>query len=241
MCRIAICDDDIFFAEQLQEYINKYCREMGWEVSLKVYTDSDELAEAVEKRKLHDLYILDIMMPEHTGMDLLSLLEGNETTAEVILLTSYSGYAVEACSYKKVFRYILKEEIFPRLWRALDVFFEETKKKQKQRPYIIKNKIKCVKFYQEDVAYICRDRKYAVFVMEGERREKERCSLSEVYQKLQNPDMVILDRSYIVNIPHIRKICLDEVQMDNGDVLRTNRNHVQRLKVVFTQYWGELL
>ena len=239
MCRIAICDDDPDFVGQLKEYILQYHRENDKKVFIKVYADSDELMEAVERRMLYDLYILDIMMPEYTGMDLLDVLKRNEIETEVILLTSYTEYAVEACSYKNVFRYIPKEVSFRKLADALDAFYLEKEKKRKQRPYVIQNRTKCVKFYQEDIAFLYRDRKYVIFVMAGGKKERERGSLSEIHKKLQNPDMVMLDRSYIVNISHINRIYLDEVTMDTKDIIRTNRNHVQKLKEAFAVYWGE--
>ena len=70
MCRIAICDDDLNFAGQLKEYILQYHREKDRTVFVKVYTDSDELMETVEKRMLYDLYILDIIMPKMNGLQL---------------------------------------------------------------------------------------------------------------------------------------------------------------------------
>lgn len=241
MCRIAICDDDRYFVEQLKDYIVDYSQKKDLPLFLKTYTDSDELMESVLGRIEYDLYILDIMMPEYTGMDFLSVLEEQGTEAEVILLTSYTGYAIEACSHKNVFRYILKEELPQRMESVLDSFYREMGRKEKRRPYIIQNRMKCIKIYQEDVVFICREGKYVVFTLKDGRKEKERGSLSEVYTKLSNPDMQLLDRSYIVNISHVTRICRDEVWMDTEDILRTNHFHIQRLKEYFTAYWGELL
>lgn len=241
MYRIAVCDDDMEFAEQLKTYILGYCIKAGPEVSLKVYTDSGQLMDAVSKKKGYDLYILDIRMPLYSGMDILERLEADDGGAEIILLTSYIGYAVDACSYKKVFRYIAKEDFRDKLGMELDAFFAEMDNRLKHKPYIIQNKIKCVKFYQEDVVYIYKDRKYVLFVLKDGRREKERCSLARVYEKMRNPDMLILDRSYIVNIPRINRIQQEEVVMDCDIILHTNRDHIQKLKAAFAAYWGELL
>jgi len=241
MYRIAICDDNRDFAEQLREYIAKFCAGRAIELFLKVFTDSDEMMEMILSRKLFDLYILDIRMPGYTGMDLLAQIEKTSIPANVILLTSYTEYAVDACGYRKVFRYIPKELYEERLGLALKDFFIRMGLEKRHRPYVIHNRTKSIKFYQEDVCYIYKDRKYAVFVMMNGDEERERRSLSEIREKLNNPDMFMLDRCYIVNILHVRRIQKNEVMLENGDLLRTSAENIQKLKTAFSTYWGELI
>lgn len=241
MYRIAICDDDNKFAEELYDYVKTFCDRNKIEVFLKLYTDSDELMDMIESRKFYDLYILDIIMPAYSGMDLLEFLQSRSVTADVILLTAYTDYAVDACGYPQVLRYIPKGIYRQRLEQTLKDFFVKMGKAQRHRPYVIYNSHKAVKFYQEDVVYIYKDGKYTVFVKRTGEEERERSSLSAVYAKLQNVDMVMLDRCYIVNLMYISRIRPNEVVLENGDLLRTSRENVQRIKDAFSTYWGELI
>ncbi|MBO5093907.1 MAG: response regulator transcription factor [Lachnospiraceae bacterium] len=241
MYRIAICDDDNKFAEELYDYIKGFCSRNRIEVFLKLYTDSDELMDMIENRKFYDLYILDIIMPAYSGMDLLEFLRIRSVTVDVILLTSYTDYAVDACGYPQVFRYIPKGVYRQRLEQALNDFFAKMEQAQGRKPYVIHNSHRSVKFYQEDVVYIYKDGKYTVFVKRTGEEERERSSLSAVYTKLQNADMIMLDRCYIVNLLYISRIRPNEVILENGDLLRTSRENVQRVKDAFSTYWGELI
>ena len=163
MYRIAICDDERSFAEELHDYIKAFCNKNGIEIFLNLYTDSDELMDMMESKNFYDLYILDIRMPAYSGMDLLQLLKEKSVTTQVILLTAYLDYAIDACCYEHVFRYIPKESYKQRLEPALKDFFIKMEQEQGHRPYVIHNNRKFVKFYQEDIVYIYKDRKHIIF------------------------------------------------------------------------------
>lgn len=241
MYRIAICDDDKGFAEELHCYIKKFCSANAMEALLKVYTDSDELMDVIDNKNFYDLYILDIRMPAYSGMELLKVLQEKSVETDVILLTAYIDYAVDACSYRHVFRYIPKELYQQRLEQALKDFFIKMEQTQERRPYVIQNHRISVKFYQEEIVYIYKNQKYAVFVKKNGQEERERATLAEVYEKLNNPDMLILDRCYIVNVLHISRIQATEVVLTTGCSLHTSRKNIQKAKDAFCRYWGELI
>lgn len=241
MYRIAICDDDKGFAEELHHYIKEFCIRHGIEVLLKTYTDSDELMDVIDNKNFYDLYILDVRMPAYSGMEVLEVLQQRAVTADVILLTAYVNYAVDACRYQHVFRYIPKTLYKQRLEPALKDFFIKMEQMQGRRPYIIQNHRISIKLYQEDIVYIYKNRKYTVFVKRNGEEERERATLAAVYEKLNNPDMIMLDRCYIVNVLHISRIQSTEVVLETGFSLHTSRGNIQKAKEAFCNYWGELI
>ena len=239
--RIAICDDDSEYAKQIECYIKHFCAKQKREISIKIYTDSKELMNTVKDHIIYDLYILDIEMPEYSGMDFLAELKYSRVESDAILLTSHVGYAVEAHDYSQVFRYIPKENFTQRLDAALCDFFIKMERKLGCQPYTIETKLKAVRMFQEEIAFVFKDRKYAVFVMGTGQNERERCGLQEVYKKLNNSDMIMLDRSFIVNIRHVRRIQQDKVTLDVGEPIYTSREHIVELKNAFNRYWGNLI
>lgn len=238
--RIAICDDDRNYAKQIENFISLFCNDKSIKVTIKLYTESDKLMYSIEKRLFYDLYILDIEMPVYSGFDILKELDRNQVKTDVILLTAHIDYAVEAHNYSQVFRYIPKTFITEKMGLALKDFFIKMEQKLGCRPYTIENKILSVKIYQEDVTYIYKDKKYAVFVMCTGEMERERCALQIIHSKLNNPDMIMLDRSYIINVRHIRRIQSNEVILEGGESIHTSREHIIELKNAFNQYWGDL-
>lgn len=239
--RIAISDDDMSYVDKIERYIKELCKKQGKEISVKVYSDSEELMNTIEKRIFYDLYLLDIEMPVYSGMDFLRELKNNRVETDVILLTSHIDYAVDAHEYSQVFRYIPKGKFAEKMEVALTGFFVKMDQRMGSRPYMIENRSKSVKIFQEEIVYIFKDRKYSVFMMVTGQRERERCGLQDIYNKLDNPDMIMLDRSFIINIRHVRRIYLNEIILEAGEPIYTSREHIEKLKKAFGQYWGELI
>lgn len=69
--------------------------------------------------------------------------------------------------------------------------------------------------------------------------ECERITLQELYPKLNNPDMFLLDRGIILNLQHVRKIIADRVIMTGNHILVTSKIHANELKECLVIYWGE--
>ncbi len=84
-------------------------------------------------------------------------------------------------------------------------------------------------------------KKNVVFVLSGKREEQERGTLQSVYEKLENPDLVWLDRGVIVNMIHVQRVLTDEVEMKDGYKILTGADHALELKRRLSSYWGGIL
>ena len=93
------------------------------------------------------------------------------------------------------------------------------------------------KVQQRDIVYITKRQKNVMIVIKGQDAEYERLTLQEIYKRLDNPDMYLLDRSNIINLQHVRKIMDYEIIMDNGHELITSRAHANELKEHLMLYW----
>ena len=70
MVRLALCDDDERYVELLESRVRDYCQRNEKKVCIAAYTDSSKLEDEIIKGNLSDAYILDIEMPEYSGMEL---------------------------------------------------------------------------------------------------------------------------------------------------------------------------
>ena len=68
MYRIALCDDNKEYLEQLEVKIRQYFKENNISTLLQSFDDSDMLMEQIEEKKMYDAYILDIEMPKYSGI-----------------------------------------------------------------------------------------------------------------------------------------------------------------------------
>ena len=111
--KIVICDDcreDLIKVERL---LLSYEESHDTQFEVEKYSDALQVYHKILQNELADIYILDMIMPEKTGIDIGNLLEKSGKCA-VIYITSSDEFALEAYGVHAV-RYLLKpvsEEVF---------------------------------------------------------------------------------------------------------------------------------
>ncbi len=240
MYRIVLCDDNGDYLNIVKGQVKNYCMKKNIRIELETFQDSSRLEEAVEKGKLFDACILDIDMPFCSGIDIADLVRDRCANVFVIFLTAYHNFAEKACRVN-VIRYVLKDKMEQELEGALDELFFRLERLECQKNYIISNNRKYIKILQKDIIYIRKVQKDVVFVLNDGKEEKERTTLQDVYRKLENPEIVWLDRGIILNLRHVRKISGDQIEMNGGYIITTNTEHLMELKRHLALYWGGMV
>lgn len=107
---VIIVDDEYLARKLLQDYVSKV-------ESLQLVATCSNAFEAMEAlaNNTVDIMLLDIQMPDLTGME---LVKGLEKKPAVIFTTAYSEYAVDAFNLAVV-DYLLKPFDFPRFFQAV--------------------------------------------------------------------------------------------------------------------------
>ncbi|MFA9380228.1 MAG: LytR/AlgR family response regulator transcription factor [Acetanaerobacterium sp.] len=108
MLKIAICDDD--FAELEKTYdmgLDFWRSSTVAEVTIRKFSSPYDLLDSIETEGPFHLYLLDILMPEISGIDVGARIRQNDENALLVYLTSSPDYALE--SYRLyAFQYLLK-------------------------------------------------------------------------------------------------------------------------------------
>lgn len=236
MYKIAICDDDKDFLHIISERIRQYCENHSILVEITEFEDGELLLEYVESDRLYDVYLLDIEMPHHTGMEIASIIREYSYIPYIIFLTAYDKYAVEAC-HMDIFWYLCKDKLDKELVTVLDKLFFHLRRQKDNRIYVINNKRRYVKFYYRDIIYVQKNQKNVEFILTGGKNIQERITLQDVYQKLGH-EMVLLDRGTILNLFHIQSIENNEIRMDEGYRIVVNPIRIPDIKRELSKYWG---
>mgnify|MGYP001156643815 CR=1 FL=1 len=84
MKKIAIIDDEQDILNILERYLSKTAR-----FEIKTFVNPDTAFHSVMNDS-YDLILLDIMMPQKNGIDLLKEIKAKKLHAKVILMTAYS-------------------------------------------------------------------------------------------------------------------------------------------------------
>jgi DNA-binding LytR/AlgR family response regulator len=160
------------------------------------------------ERKI-DLLLLDIQMPDLTGLELLKILK---KPPAVILTTAYSEFALEGYELDIV-DYLLKPIEFERFYRAVSKVLEIQPVPVFSSPtpppaddyFFVKDGQQIVKVRFQEIYFIESMREY-VRIHTSAGRVVGRLSLQKLEELLPRHSFFRIHRTYIVNIGHLRKI-----------------------------------
>lgn len=236
MIRIAICDDEVS-AVALHEAIVKSCLQacgIGFETSS--YTQSRNLLlDITEDGFFYDLILLDIEMPGITGMELAEKVKLHLPNVKIIFITSHVEYAIDAYELA-IFRYVPKNDLEKRLAAAITDAAKLIELEAGQE-YTIQTNSRLERIPYRDIFYIQRDGKNAS-IRSGSGVSKVRKPLQQVYEELDTPEFIYIDRGCIVNIIQIMKVSNGFAFLKNGEQLPISRSHLQTVKQQINQFWG---
>ncbi len=236
MIRIAICDDDRNMVMQNEEIVKNTLQACGIGYEIVTYTRSSNLlSDIAEDQFFYDLILLDIEMPEVSGMELAGKIKEYLPNVKIIFITSHVEYAIDAYELS-VFRYVPKSNVKERLEAAV-ADASKLLELEAGQEYTIQTNNRLERIRYKDILYIVRDGKNAEIVSNTS-TSKVRKSLQQVYEELDAPEFIFIERGCIVNIIHIMKIQDGMVYLKNQEMLPISRSHLQDVKQQIAQFWG---
>ena len=234
MIKIAVLDDEPIFLERIGKKIYSIYGEMHRKVEVDHYSHGQVLLDEVKDAKWYDVYVLDVEVPDLSGVELGRKLRQISPYCFIIFLTAYPKYAIDGYD-SRAYQYILKDEwetklkdTLLKIQKEMDSVYEPTYR------IIINNRMEKVPV--KDIYYARKDGKNVVFYTRmGE--SSVRKTLAEVYKELPDGDFIYVDRSYIVNLEHIMKLKNREVYISNGDVVPVSYPQLDKVKKGINEYW----
>ena len=236
MVKIAICDDEEK-SVVLHEKIVKECMQVagiGYEIT--TYSQSQNLLyDITDDAFFYDLILLDIEMPGISGMEIPQQIKGYLPNVRIIFVTSHTEYAIDAFELS-IFRYVPKNNLEVKLTAAV-IDAAKLIELEAGQEYTIQTANRMEKIPYKDIFYIQRDGKNASIVS-SVGTSKVRKSLQQVFEELNTPEFIFIDRGYIVNIIQIMKISDSTAILKNGEQLPISRSHLQEVKQKINEFWG---
>lgn len=90
MLRFIICEDNKEFRERISAIINKVMMPYNFEYKINKYGEfSEEVEEIIKKKNEEKIYILDIELPEISGLEIASEIRNEDSDSIIIFLTSH--------------------------------------------------------------------------------------------------------------------------------------------------------
>jgi two-component system LytT family response regulator len=208
-----LIDDEQHILDTLETLLDYY---PDIEVTEKL-RDPGKAVDAVSKHK-PDLLFLDIHMPQMDGFQLLEAIRPLDINPEVIFITSYDEYAIQAIRYA-AFDFLVKPvergELGNAIERLRNTFQKENageESDQTIRQSIAPHKLKfnscdgIAFFSPEEVLYIEAKKNYSILHLDGNRREHISMNLGRLEEQLPYPPFIRISRSVVINSDYLIKI-----------------------------------
>ncbi len=237
---IAVCDDDAYYVDLIQNYSREYLSKRGACFGGKGYTSAGELIRDKRNLNYYDLFLLDIEMPVKTGFDLAGVIRAECPEARIAFVTAYAMYAREGYRYGAV-RYILKDMDILRteLEECLDDVL-------RQRRYADITETVRVgrdrrKIRVSDIVYYESRRNYIyVITKSGNEYVKDPLGirLGRIGELMADKDFVRIHQSYLVNMRYIASFSFYSVLFSNGSRLPMSHSFAKEAAAAITNYHG---
>jgi DNA-binding LytR/AlgR family response regulator len=234
MINILICDDDSSFAARLKNLSEQYFSVHGIPAAVSAFSDADEIGS--ETFASCDIALLDIdyVSKPYNGLDVARRLRAVRKDAVLIFITNYVEYAPEGYEVR-AFRYLLKSEIdrkfAPCLTQAVACLRTESPKlKLSCEGEIVEIDLQDL-LYVESVGhtliYHLKDRQYSVY-----------SSLSKAEAELTPRGFLRIQKSFLVNMAHLKKLTCREALLTDGEALSVSEKNYASLKRRYLLFKG---
>ena len=222
MIRAAICDDDSLFMEMIKAKTYDYFMTAGQELDLSCYSSGTPLLLA---EKEYHLYLLDIVLPEFSGLELADLIRKRNPGCTIIFISSMHNAVYDSIRYAPL-RFIRKENLDTELPEALEAFYQKYRKTSDSFIVSFKEKDRELLLPVSQILYIDSVGHYLeVHSLDG--IHKVRSKISEYERILSDSWFCRANHGQLLNLRFISYLSGDLVIMSDGlkvSLTRTYRN-----------------
>lgn len=240
MIKIAICDDEKYYREQMKCLITKYFMQYQTKnYCVDIFSSGKEFCEKESNVIQYDIVFLDIGMVELNGLETAYKIREHRSDTYIIFVTGFFNYALEG--YKvDAFRYIMKDTLEISIVECLNAIFKKLKIQMDKMEFKFIEKKRSV--YIDEIVYIeSRKHKLTFYIMELGLVEYGMYSkLDDIEAQLKEYKFLRIHKSYLVNMKHIIKINSYKITLASGQELSIPKLRYQAVKETFALYKGEL-
>ena len=217
--RIAVCDDEMIFCQDLQQKIEQYYQSM--DILVSIFNNPKELLAYIEnKTDYFQAVFLDIEMPQMDGMTLAGKLKQINEAIDILFLTSHieqmeEGYEVNA------FRFLTKPVQSDKLNRALKALEE---KQKERRQILIKQDGETHLLQEKEIICIQAENVY-LHIYTKEQKFLVREKIKNMEEQLSRQNFIRVHRSYIISLAAVTSYEKGKVWLKNGMQVPVSRKN----------------
>lgn len=229
--KIGICDDDADQRNYLAERVRIWAGGNRHLIELEQYPGAKEFLFSYEESKDFDILLLDVEMPEVSGIELAKQVRSENTAVQIVFITGYYEYFSDGFDVSAL-HYLIKPADEAKLYPVLDRAVHNLS--CRQRCVLLATGEADIKVPLTDILYAEAENVYVnVHTMQGNYRV--RMSLGKFVEQMDET-FYKAHRSYVVSLKYISKITRKEITMINGDVVPLSRGVYNEIHTALIRY-----
>lgn len=237
MIEIALCDDNAEDIKAIGSFAEYFAAEHSeFPLRLSVFNSAAGLLKVIEDTNGFDLYILDVMMPEMTGIQLAEIIRGRGEQAEILFLTVSREYAVDAFAVRAsgyLLKPVSKESFDEEVLRAVQKLTNE-----KSAAITVKTKDGMRRIQLHKLIMIESFNHTRVLTMSDGSVLETSATLSELFEALSDQkNFYMPHRAYIVNLDYSMGIKRCELLMFGNRRIPIPRRQYSVMQELFSNYF----
>ena len=240
MLTIAVCDDESSQRDLICQMLRSDLeRRPGLAAKIRTFSSGQELLSAVKEIGEFDLYLLDIIMPELSGIALGVQLREMDCTGAIVYLTSSPEYAVDSYQTRAAY-YLLKPVGAEQFGRAMDRALAVLRQ-QKAACIVVKAKSGLRRVPLDRILYVelsGRALRYELSGGECVESVTLRTSFQEaIVPLLADSRFFLCGSSFAVNLHYVSAVEKNHLLLDGGIRVPLSRGRTAAARRQWSSYW----
>jgi len=229
--RIAICEDEDKYAEQLAGYINEWAKGKNTAAEIFRFAAAEKFLYEWEDSENYDLLFLDIKMGSMTGMELAKIIRKTNRDVAIIFATNMKEYAVHGYSVDAM-QFLLKPVQKDECLACLDRVYQSDRPK---KYFLFTDIDKTIRIAHSDIIYIEK------FAHNAEMKTVRgaytfRKTMAQLLGELGDNLFAQCHKSYIINIRHMESLSKTYAVMSDGSEIPLSKTAVKEINERFYKY-----
>lgn len=240
--KITICDDSIKDLLKIDKLLSKYkSMHPDRDFTLEKFSDPSRLFQKISDGNLAEIYILDMLMPGRTGLDIGRQIRISGGESVIIYITSSDDHALDAYGVHAV-RYLLKPIDESKFYEALDYALSCINVKT-ETMYQIRTKGGLMQRPCSKIEYIENaGRRLEVHLTNGEMLQSlfiRKSFEEEIREIAAKRNFQQIHKSFLINLDYVRQLTPDSAIMESGTRLPVSKARSANVKREYLVYISE--
>ncbi len=237
MIKVAVCDDEKYYRDQIHAQLLLYLKARGLDASVDLFASGKEFLADRENLVRYDIVFLDINMEDIDGIQTAMEMRKFQSETCIVLVTAFLNYALEGYKVGAV-RYIMKDALEVQMTECMDAVLKKMQIRQVTFSFVEGERT----LYTDNIIYIESQGHKCIFLY----LEKE-MTTCQIYEKLDKIEEMLsgygflrTHKSFLVNMKRVRKVSNYLVTLDSGEELPVPRLRFHKVKEAFVAYKGAM-